>query len=73
MLILFIVLVAAPLIVRNLKIIPQFKDFPLDLMQPIDQDNNDTTSGYTGNNLPGGMKADSTGAASSGAAKMFVF
>ncbi|KAL1962973.1 hypothetical protein VTN77DRAFT_8819 [Rasamsonia byssochlamydoides] len=80
MLILFIVLIAAPLVARNLNL-PQF-NIPMQLMQPINQDNNDTTSYYTGNNLPpgfgpvlssGAAAAATTGSGSGGAKMMFMF
>lgn len=68
LLIVFVVLIAAPLVVRRLNM--SLPSIPMDLMQPINQDNNDTTSKYTGNNLPGGMKAD---AVATTALKMFAF
>lgn len=68
LLIVFVVLIAAPLVVRRLNM--SLPSIPRDLMQPINQDNNDTTSKYTGNNLPGGMKAD---AVATTALKMFAF
>lgn len=58
MLIVFVALIAAPLVVRRLNI--DLPDIPFDLMQPVNQDNNDTSSILTGNNLPGGK----TGASS---------
>jgi 1,3-beta-glucan synthase len=57
MLVVFVALIAGPLVVRNLKF--SLPSIPMNLMQPINQNNNDTTSYYTGSNLPGGMKADS--------------
>lgn len=56
MLVIFVALVAGPLVVRRLNF--KLPSIPMDLMQPINQDNNDTTSYYTGNNLPGGFKAN---------------
>ena len=58
MLIVFVALIAAPLVVRRLNI--DLPDIPFDLMQPVNQDNNDTSSILTGNNLSGGK----TGASS---------
>lgn len=62
MLVLFVVLLAAPLIVRNMNLAESIttKFTTMQLMQPINQDNNDTTSVYTGNNLPGGKNAAAT-------------
>jgi hypothetical protein len=46
----------------------------MDLMQPINQDNNDTTSCYTGNNLLGGFKANNPTPSSTGGIKrVFLF
>lgn len=84
MLILFVVLIAAPLVVRNMGMAQKLTNSisntgGMQLVQPINQDNNDTTSIYTGNNLPGGMSApaQATGASASstgGSAKMmFMF
>jgi len=56
MLVVFIALVAGPLVVRRLNF--KLPAIPMQLMQPVNQDNNDTTSYYTGNNLPGGFKAN---------------
>jgi hypothetical protein len=55
LLILFIVLIAVPLVLRDIGL--KFDVNIMQLMQPINQDNNDTTSAYTGNNLPGGKNA----------------
>lgn len=60
MLVLFIVLLIAPLIARNVAGI-QLDDLMgdgilKDLLQPLDKDNNDTMSSYTGSGIPNGMK-----------------
>lgn len=64
MLVLFLVLLIAPLIARNMNILKNFKSFPMDLLQPLDVDNNDTTTYYTGAGLPAGFVAESSAAAS---------
>src|ERR1700716_3659845 len=73
MLVLFVVLIAAPLVVRRLNI--NIPTLPMFLMQPSNQNNNDTSTSITGSHLPQGMQ-DSvpTGSATSGGAKMmFAF
>ncbi|KMU76262.1 1,3-beta-glucan synthase component GLS2 [Coccidioides immitis RMSCC 3703] len=50
MLILFVILIAGPLIAR--RFITKFPDIPFDLLQPINQDNDDTTNEETGSGLP---------------------
>jgi 1,3-beta-glucan synthase len=54
MLVLFLVLIIAPLIVRNMDI--ALPTIPMDLMQPLDKHNNDTMTSYTGAGLKNGMK-----------------
>ncbi|EEP80619.1 1,3-beta-glucan synthase component GLS2 [Uncinocarpus reesii 1704] len=49
MLILFVILIAGPLIAR--KFLTNLPNIPLNLLQPIDQDNNDTTNEETGSGL----------------------
>jgi 1,3-beta-glucan synthase len=74
MLIVFVALIAGPLVVRRLNI--NLPTIPDDLLQPINQDNNDTTSLLTGSNLPGNEKAASTGAIASAlglSRMMFMF
>lgn len=60
MLVLFIVLLIAPLIARNvagIKLDDLMGDGILkDLLQPLDSDNNDTMSSYTGSGIPKGME-----------------
>lgn len=60
MLVLFIVLLIAPLIARNvagIKLDDLMGDGILkDLLQPLDKDNNDTMSSYTGSGIPKGME-----------------
>ncbi|RDW94034.1 1,3-beta-glucan synthase [Aspergillus mulundensis] len=57
MLILFLVLVIAPLIVRNMDMnIDLGTGILSELLQPIDKDNNDTITSYTGSGLPQGFK-----------------
>lgn len=57
MLVLFLILLIAPLIARNQNILKNFKNFPMQLLQPLDAENNDTITGYTGSGLPPGMQA----------------
>lgn len=61
MLVLFLVLLIAPLVVRKMGIIKQkmIEDFPVSLLQPLDGGgaNNDTTGKYTGSGLPNGFSA----------------
>ena len=64
MLVLFLVLLIAPLIARNQNILKNFKNFPMDLLQPLDAQNNDTTTGYTGAGLPAGFVAESSASVS---------
>jgi len=60
MLVLFIVLLIAPLIARNVAGIKlddlMTSDILKDLLQPLDKDNNDTMSSYTGSGIPKGME-----------------
>lgn len=54
MFVLFLVLLIAPLVVRTMNL-----DLSLDVMnllQPLDKDNNDTMTSYTGSGLPDGYK-----------------
>ncbi|KUL92169.1 hypothetical protein ZTR_02505 [Talaromyces verruculosus] len=79
MLILFVVLVVAPLVVRRLNI--SLPSIPQDLMQPLDSgsEHNDTHTYYTGSGLPAGFVAYSGGGSTSkststaGAKMMFMF
>jgi 1,3-beta-glucan synthase len=80
MLVVFIALIAAPLVVRRLNV--KLPTIPYSLMQPNNLSNNDTTTGYTGNGLPPGFQTESasgSGAAAattssgSGAKMMFMF
>jgi 1,3-beta-glucan synthase len=81
MLILFVVLVVAPLVVRRLNI--TLPTIPENLMQPLDggSTHNDTQTYYTGSGLPAGFIAysgtdggsSSTSTASAGAKMMFMF
>lgn len=58
MLILFLVLLIAPLIARNMGV--KLPEIPMGLLQPLDAGkNNDTATYYTGNNLPKGFNAKS--------------
>ncbi|KAL9603654.1 MAG: hypothetical protein Q9219_000973 [cf. Caloplaca sp. 3 TL-2023] len=67
MLIIFVALLAGPLVVAKLKI--SLPDIPMQLLQPTGLNNNDTSSSPTGRALHGGSGAASgTGAASSSAA-----
>ncbi|KKK27258.1 1,3-beta-glucan synthase component GLS2 [Aspergillus rambellii] len=63
MLVLFLVLLIAPLIARNMSI--SLPTIPMDLMQPLDANNNDTTTDYTGAGLPKGYIAASSAATTS--------
>lgn len=77
MLVLFIVLVVAPLVVRRLNI--KLPTIPDSLMQPLDAGSahNDTHTYYTGSGLPAGFIAhsgsDSSSSTSTAGAKMFMF
>lgn len=79
MLVLFVVLVVAPLVVRRLHI--SLPSIPQDLMQPLDtgSEHNDTHTYYTGSGLPAGFVAYSGGGSTSkststaGAKMMFMF
>jgi 1,3-beta-glucan synthase len=54
MLILFLVLLIAPIIVRSLNLV-KLPTIPFDLMQPLDKNNNNTKEYYTGNSIPAGF------------------
>lgn len=61
MLVLFLVLLIAPLIARNLGVvnlddIAGSNDLLKELLQPLDKNNNDTMSSYTGSGIPKGME-----------------
>ena len=56
MLVLFLVLLIAPLVVRNLDIGIDDSTLPLNIMQPLDKNNNDTITSYTGSGVPKGME-----------------
>ena len=56
MLVLFLVLIIAPLVARTIKSL-SLPDVPMQLLQPLDANNNDTVASYTGSNLPKGFKA----------------
>lgn len=79
MLILFLVLVVAPLVVRRLNF--AIPSIPQNLMQPLDAGSahNDTHTYYTGSGLPPGFIAYTGGAGGSqstgtaGAKMMFMF
>jgi 1,3-beta-glucan synthase len=71
MLVVFVALIAAPLVVRRLKI--NLPSIPMNLLQPVNQDNNDTSSILTGSDLPGNMKAGNPTGATGGAKMMFAF
>lgn len=80
MLILFVVLVVAPLVVRNLNI--KLPTIPQNLMQPLDAGSlhNDTHTYYTGSGLPPGFIAhtgtdagSSESTSTAGAKMMFMF
>lgn len=67
MLIIFVALLAGPLVVARLKI--TLPDIPMQLLQPTGLNNNDTSMSQTGRVLRGGSgTAGGTGAASSTAA-----
>jgi 1,3-beta-glucan synthase len=55
MLILFLVLLIAPLVVRSMGLV-KAPNLPFNLLQPLDKDNNDTMVTYTGNNIPAGFE-----------------
>ncbi|KAL3479524.1 1,3-beta-glucan synthase catalytic subunit FksP [Aspergillus californicus] len=55
MFVIFIVLIVAPVIVNKLDLV-EINDFPMQLLQPLDKDNNDTISSYTGSGVPKGME-----------------
>jgi 1,3-beta-glucan synthase len=62
MLLLFLILLIAPLVARTLNI--KFPTIPMDLLQPLDKDNNNTITSYTGLGLPVGFTAmESSGSA----------
>lgn len=79
MLVLFVVLVVAPLVVRRLNI--KLPSIPDNLMQPLDagEAHNDTHTYYTGSGLPAGFVAYSGGdtgsksTSTAGAKMMFMF
>ncbi len=61
MLVLFLVLLIAPLVARNLDVvnldsIAGGSDILKELIQPLDKNNNDTMSSYTGSGIPKGME-----------------
>ena len=64
MLILFVALLAGPLVVARLKI--SLPSIPMQLMQPTGLNNNDTLSSPTGRRKEGGSGAISTADATSG-------
>ncbi|PKX95074.1 1,3-beta-glucan synthase [Aspergillus novofumigatus IBT 16806] len=55
MLILFLILLIAPLVVRSMGLV-KAPNLPFNLLQPLDKDNNDTMVTYTGNNIPAGFE-----------------
>lgn len=59
MLVLFLVLLIAPLVARTIGI--SLPEIPMGLLQPLDggSKNNDTITDYTGNGLPKGFHAAS--------------
>ena len=59
LLILFIVLLAAPLVIRRLHVFNPTSLGLMDLVQPLDSNNNDTAPTFTGSHLPKGFKAGS--------------
>lgn len=65
MLVLFLILLIAPLVARDEGISVNLNI--MSLMQPLDTDNNDTISSYTGNGLPVGYSAWTPSAASASA------
>jgi len=69
-LIIFVALIAGPAVIGKLKI--KLPSIPMQLMQPTGQNNNDTTTGYTGSaliSLPGmtGGAAATSGGSSAAA------
>lgn len=64
MLIIFVALLAGPLVVARLKI--SLPDIPMNLLQPTGLDKNDTLSSPTGNQLKGGSIVVSGSAAATG-------
>lgn len=56
MLVLFLVLIIAPLVARTIKGL-NLPEVPMQLLQPLDANNNDTVASYTGSHLPLGFKA----------------
>lgn len=63
MLIIFVALIAGPLVVARLKI--DLPDIPMQLLQPTGFNNNDTTSDKTGRVLHGGSAAATASGAAS--------
>lgn len=56
MLLLFLILLVVPLVLRDMGMHPlKNVDIPLGLLQPLDKNNNNTITRYTGNNLPEGL------------------
>ena len=55
MLILFLVLLIAPLVVRSMNLVKP-PNIPFNLLQPLDKNNNDTMKTYTGNGVPPGFE-----------------
>ncbi|PYH84167.1 1,3-beta-glucan synthase component GLS2 [Aspergillus uvarum CBS 121591] len=54
MLVIFLILIIAPLVARNQNI-NLGSSLPMNIMQPLDKDNNDTIASYTGKGLPIGF------------------
>lgn len=67
MLVLFLVLLVAPLVARDMNVASSLKDLgiPMRLLQPLDPNNNDTAAFYTGNGVPKGFRPISSGPFSS--------
>lgn len=63
MLVLFLVLLVAPLVARNMNVAKSLRGLgiPMRLLQPLDTNNNDTQAFYTGNGVPKGFKPVSSG------------
>lgn len=83
-LVIFVVIIAAPVVLRNTKVLDSFlKDSlwnaigvpdtnHIGLLQPLDHGINDTVDWYTGSNLPGGYSSASAPTPAAGTDRWYI-
>jgi 1,3-beta-glucan synthase len=84
MLVIFIVIIAAPVVLRNTKMLDSFlkdtlwssigvaKAGDIGLLQPLDHGLNDTVKWFTGSGLPGGYSSSSVPTPSAGSNQWYI-